>query len=77
MLSKYREPPDSETLDELFEQALEDMMLKEDQCKKLRESTPERKWLFIKNQNKVNIQGSFSILSTIDLLKAVFVYSFY
>ena len=46
-------------------------MIKEEKREVLRKDTRERKWTLIKNQMKSSIQGSFTILSVIDLLKSV------
>ena len=51
------------------------MMLTEEKRKPLLGFSNDRKWLFIQNQMKQNIQGSFTIISTLDVLKSVF-YSF-
>ena len=75
LLSKYKKQPEGDELDELFEQTLDDMMLTEEKRKPLLGFSNDRKWLFIQNQMKQNIQGSFTIISTLDVLKSVF-YSF-
>ena len=68
LLSKYKKQPEGDELDELFEQTLDDINSKDEDIQNL-------KWLFIQNQMKQNIQGSFTIISTLDVLKSVF-YSF-
>ena len=75
LLSKYKKQPEGDELDEWFEQTLDDMMLTEEKRKPLLGFSNDRKWLFIQNQMKQNIQGSFTIISTLDVLKSVF-YSF-
>lgn len=75
LLSKYKKQPEGDELDELFEQTLDDMMFDEEKRKPLLGFSNDRKWLFIQNQMKQNIQGSFTIISTLDVLKSVF-YSF-
>ena len=75
LLSKYKKQPEGEELDRLFEETLEDMMLPEEKRKPLRVYSDDRKWLFIQTQMKQNIQGNFTVISTLDILKSVF-YSF-
>ena len=75
LLSKYKKQPEGEELDRLFEEALEDMMLTEEKRKPLRVYSDDRKWLFIQTQMKQNIQGNFTVISTLDILNSVF-YSF-
>ena len=59
----------------MFEETLEDMMLPEEKRKPLRVYSDDRKWLFIQTQMKQNIQGNFTVISTLDILNSVF-YSF-
>lgn len=75
LLSKYKKQPEGEELDRLFEETLEDMMLPEEKRKPLRVYSDDRKWLFIQTQMKQNIQGNFTVISTLDILNSVF-YSF-
>ena len=75
LLSKYKKQPEGEELDRLFEETLEDMMLPEEKRKPLRVYSDDRKWLFIQTQMKQNIQGNFTVISTLDILKSV-LYSF-
>ena len=75
LLSKYKKQPEGEELDRLFEETLEDMMLTEEKRKPLLGFSNDRKWLFIQNQIKQNIQDSYKIFPTLDVLKSVF-YSF-
>ena len=72
LLSKYKKQPEGDELDELFEQTLDDMMLTEEKRKPLLGFSNDRKWLFIQNQMKQNIQGSYKIFPTLDVLKSVF-----
>ena len=72
MLMKYKQPPeDMAKFDELFEQTLDDMMLKEELRPPMRNRTIEDKWLIVQNQMKMNIKSNFTILSTLELLKSV------
>ena len=71
-LRKYREPPeDEDTFNELFEQTLDDMMLKEELRAPMRNRGKQDKWMIIKNQMKSNLKSNFTMLSTLELLKGV------
>lgn len=71
---KYKEPPeDMNKFNELFEQTLDDMMLKEELRPAMRNRTKMEKWLIIQNQMKSNLKSNFTMLSTLELLKSVHV----
>ena len=71
-LRKYKEPPeDEEQFDELFEQTLDDMMLREELRGPMRSRSKPEKWMLIKNQMKSNLKSNFTMLSTLELLKGV------
>lgn len=59
-LRKYKEPPeDEEQFDELFEQTLDDMMLREELRGPMRSRSKPEKWMLIKNQMKSNLKSNF------------------
>ena len=71
MFLKYRAQPSDEKINEIFEQVLDEMMLKEDKRTYMRQLEPKKKWDLIRDQQKMNIQSNFVILNCIELLKRV------
>lgn len=71
MFLKYRTQPSDDEINEIFEQFLDDMMLKEEKRDNMRSLPPSRKWDLIRDQQKVNIQSNLVILNCLELLKRV------
>ena len=68
---KYRVQPSDEEVNEIFEQVLDEMMLKEDKRTYMRTLDANKKWDLIRDQQKMNIQSNFVIMNCLELLKRV------